>query len=127
MSRSANRSTTVKRASDSSCPLSAAPLRLRSVAAARRSFTRSHLSDSGIARLIQSVSSAGATPSIEELAQGDADRDDQRIGFVAVEDPAQVGCDQRLPLGGAKGAIPGLCSCGDISHGVTSKSLASAV
>ena len=45
---------------------------------------------------------------IEELAQGDADRDDQRIGFVTVEDPAQIGCDQRLPLGTAKGAIPGL-------------------
>src|SRR5262249_30007585 len=44
---------------------------------------------------------------VKQLAQGDADRDDQRVGLVAVEDPAEVGCDQRLPLGRAQRAIPG--------------------
>src|SRR5436190_941477 len=157
ISGSAKRSTTVKRARASSWSLRAAPLRLRSVAAARCSFTRFHLSDSGIARLIHSVSSAGKTPSrnmmrqapgpsglmkshanearkkpmpkphcisptplprflsgqssdtievpvthSEPMAQCDADRDDQRIGFVAIEDPAEVRRDQRVPLGTAK-------------------------
>ena len=60
---SANRSATVNRASAFSCAFKVAPLRSRSVAAWRCSLTRSHLSDSGMARRIHNVSSAGTTPS----------------------------------------------------------------
>ena len=84
---SANRSATVKRASACSCAFKVAPLFSRSVAAWRCSLTRSHLSDSGIDRRIQSVSSAGTTPSRNMTRQAfGPDRIDEEPGHRGEEE-----------------------------------------
>jgi len=35
---------------------------------------------------------------LEQLPQRDADRDDQRVGLIAIEQPTEVGGEQRVPL-----------------------------
>ena len=55
---------------------------------------------------------------IEQLVERHADRDHQRVGLVAVEQPAEIGGDQRVPLALVERAVPGLRTSGDVGHGI---------
>jgi hypothetical protein len=56
---------------------------------------------------------------LEQLAQRHPDGEDQGEGFIAIEHPAHVGGDERLPLGAGERAVPGSVGAGgDAWHGL---------
>ncbi len=55
---------------------------------------------------------------VQQLMEGRADTKHQRVGLVAVEQPAEVGGEQGIPLAAVQRAIPGLRAHCDIRHNV---------